>query len=169
MQQSLQAVKAWGPRIGLPKPGRSVSDGGGLHAIGAVNGIDLGDSMADDPKSEKGNGDASKRVAFDYIKSQQFRTIRADGAIGGITPSGMIHFALYSERHPIPRRLVHEVGADGELGPLIDSETIARDAIVREMEVDIFLTPPVAKSLYKWLGEKISDLERTIGKIKEDE
>jgi len=120
--------------------------------------------MADDPKAEKGNGDAGKRVAFDYIKSQQFRAIRADGAIGGITPSGMIHFALYSERHPIPRRLVHEVGTDGELGPSIDSETIARDAIVREMEVDIFLTPPVAKSLHKWLGEKISVLENTIGK-----
>ena len=127
-----------------------------------------GDSMADDPKAEKGNGDAGKRVAFDYIKSQQFRAIRADGAIGGITPSGMIHFALYSERHPIPRRLVFEIGADGNLGPSIDSEKIARDAIVREMEVDIFLTHPVAKSLHKWLGEKISDFEQTIGQIKQD-
>lgn len=125
--------------------------------------------MADDSKSERGNGDPSKRVAFDYIKSQQFRAIRADGAIGGITPGGGIHFAFYSERHPIPRRLVYEVGEDGQLGSMIGSETIARDAIVREMEVDIFLNIQVTKSLHQWLGERISDFERTIGEIKQDE
>ena len=125
--------------------------------------------MADDPKSEKGNGDAGKRVAFDYIKSQQFRAIRADGAIGGITPSGQIHFALYSERHPIPRRLVYEIGENDQLGSPIDSETIVRDSIVREMEVDIFLTLPVAISLHQWLGGKIDDLKRTTRGNKEDE
>ena len=62
--------------------------------------------MADDSEPAKGNGDAGgNRVAFDYIKGQHFRAIRADGAIGGITPSGSIHFALYSERHPIRSRI----------------------------------------------------------------
>ncbi len=121
-----------------------------------------GTSMDDGPKSGKGNGDASQRVAFDYLKSPQFRAIRADGAIGGVTPSGSIHFALYSERHPIPRRLVFEMGEDGQLGPPIEAETITRDAIVREMEVDIFLALPVAKSIHQWLGDKIADLERAI-------
>lgn len=123
--------------------------------------------MGDEPKSEKGNGDASNRVAFDYLKGPQFRAIRADGAIGGITPSGIIHCALYSERHPIPRRLVHEVGLDGQLGAPIETETVTRDAIVREMEVDIFLALPVAKSIHQWLGDKIADLEQAISNKEE--
>ena len=113
--------------------------------------------MAGD-ENTRGNGDAGNRVAFDYIKSQHFRVIRADGAIGGLTPTGGIHFALYTERHPIPRRLVHQVD-EGGLGAALPNETVSRDAIVREMDVDVFLTIDVARSLYQWLGEKMADWE----------
>ena len=106
-----------------------------------------------------GNGDAGNRVAFDYIKSQLFRVIRADGAIGGLTPNGnSINFALYTERHPIPRRLVHQVEG-GKLGAVLTNETVSRDAIVREMDVEVFLSVDVARSLHTWLGEKIAEWE----------
>ena len=105
-----------------------------------------------------GNGDAGNRVAFDYIKSQHFRVVRADGAIGGLTPAGDIHFALYTERHPIPRRLVHQMD-EGGLGAVLPNETVSRDAIVREMDVDIFVNIGVARSLHQWLGEKIAECE----------
>ncbi len=113
--------------------------------------------MAGDEHSG-GNGDAGNRVAFDYIKSQHFRVVRADGAIGGLTPTGNIHFALYTERHPIPRRLVHQM-EEGGLGAVLPNETVARDAIVREMDVDVFVTIGVARSLHQWLGEKIAEWE----------
>lgn len=116
--------------------------------------------MVDNSTGAKGNGDAGERIAFDYIKSQYFRVIHADGAIGGITPNGHIHFALYSERQAIPRRQVHEVLGDGHLGGLIESETVSRGSIVREMEIDVFLTIQVAKSLHEWLGGKIADHEK---------
>lgn len=115
--------------------------------------------MAEDTKESKGNGGAKASVAFDYIKNHNFRTIRADGAIGGITPNGTIHFALYSERPPIPKRLVYEVNKDGELGSVIPSETVSRDAVVREMEVDVFLDISVARSLSQWLSKNIEDWE----------
>ena len=118
--------------------------------------------MADD-EAGRGNGDAGNRVAFDYIKGQHFRVIRADGAIGGLTPSGGIHFALYSERHAIPRRLVHQVDDDGGLGDVLPNETVSRDAIVREMDVDVFLSIDVARSLHQWFGEKIADWEKRTG------
>ena len=113
--------------------------------------------MAGD-KTSGGNGDAGNRVAFDYIKSQHFRVIRADGAIGGLTPTGGIHFALYTERHPIPRRLVHQVD-EGGLGALLPNETVSRDAIVREMDADVFLSIDVARNLHNWLGGKIAEWE----------
>ncbi|RVD54543.1 MULTISPECIES: hypothetical protein [unclassified Mesorhizobium] len=99
------------------------------------------------------------RVAFDYIKSQFFRVIRADGAIGAITPNGHIHFALYSERAAIPRRIVQELDAAGHLGTLIDSETETRGSIVREMDVDVFLTLESAISLRDWLTQRIDELK----------
>lgn len=102
---------------------------------------------------------ADDRVSFDYIKGKDFRVIRADGAIGGITPNGYIHFALYSERAAIPRRLVQRIGPDGALGEIIESETISRGSIVREMDVDVFLRPDVAKHLHKWLGDHIERVD----------
>lgn len=115
-----------------------------------------------------GNGDAGNRVAFDYIKSQLFRVIRADGAIGGLTPNGnSINFALYTERHPIPRRLVHQV-EEGKLGAVLPNETVSRDAIVREMDVEVFLSVDVARSLQQWLGDKISEWESRNAKRSEE-
>lgn len=98
------------------------------------------------------------RLAFDYIKSQYFRVIRADGAIGSVTPNGHIHFALYSERAAIPRRLVQELSSSGELGALIPEATESRESIVREMDVDVFVTLEVAVALHQWLGNHIEEL-----------
>ena len=99
------------------------------------------------------------QVAFDYIKGKDFRSIRADGAVGGVTPSGYIHFALYSERGAIPRRVVNKINADGSLGEEIEEEGITRGSIVREMDVDVFLRPTVARNLHRWLGEQIDRVE----------
>lgn len=113
--------------------------------------------MSDDLPRKGGNGDASRRIVFDYLKSPHFRVIRADGAIGGVTPNGHIHFALYSERHAIPRQTVHEIAADGRLGDEKQDRRVSRGGIVREMEVDVFLTPEVAESIKTWLETKIKE------------
>jgi hypothetical protein len=105
------------------------------------------------------SGPADDRVSFDYIKGKDFRVIRADGAIGGITPNGYIHFVLYSERGAIPRREVYELSPEGVLGEMIKAETITRGSIVREMDVDVFLRPDIAKALHKWLGDHIERID----------
>jgi hypothetical protein len=110
--------------------------------------------MADQKKRSE---EEPTRVTFDFIKSPHFRAVRADGAIGGVTPNGQIHVAFYSERPPIPRRVVHAVGPGGKLGEEVGRE--ARDAIVREMDFDLFLSLSVAKSVHQWLGARIAELE----------
>jgi len=115
--------------------------------------------MNDDKSAARGNGDASDRVAFDYIKSEHFRVIRADGAIGGVTPNGTIHMAFYSERLAIPRRVVYELGSNGRLGKEIESEKVSRDSIVREMDVDLFINLDTAIALHEWLGHRIADAQ----------
>lgn len=112
-------------------------------------------------RSEKsGNGGADNTVAFDYIKTAQFRSIHADGAIGGITPNGNIHLAFYSERPAIPRRVVQRVTPSGALGDEVQERRESRNSIVRELDSDLFLSLSVAKGVQKWLGERIAELEK---------
>ena len=54
-----------------------------------------------------------KELEFDFIKSNFFRVIKADGAFGGISPNGSIHMALYSERSAIPTKTFHSLEALG--------------------------------------------------------
>ncbi|MEO8455263.1 MAG: hypothetical protein ABI454_08885 [Sphingomicrobium sp.] len=105
------------------------------------------------------SGAPDDRVSFDYIKGKDFRVVRADGAIGGITPNGYVHFVLYSERGAIPRRQVFALTPEGTVGEIIDAETVTRGSIVREMDVDVFLRPDVAKALHTWLGEQIQVID----------
>jgi hypothetical protein len=97
---------------------------------------------------------AQGEVKFDFIKSNFFRVIRADGAFGGIAPNGAIHMGIYSERSPLPKRVVHKLN-DNMLGAEITSRRETRDAFVREMEVDIVLELAQAIALRTWLDDKI--------------
>ena len=109
--------------------------------------------MSDDPLLRThGNGSASNEVAFDYVKTTDFRVVWADGAIGGPTAHGHIHFALFAERPAIPRRQVFAMDPEtAGLGALIPEKTIGRVAQVREMACDVMMTPEAARSLGRWL------------------
>lgn len=100
-------------------------------------------------------------VIFDYIKGADFRTLRADGALGGITPRGMVHFVVYSERGPIPQRVRHQIMDTGHLSSEFDVME-GRTSIIREMQVDIFMDFSAAKSFSQWLMKTVEDLESRI-------
>lgn len=105
-----------------------------------------------------------KEIEFDFIKSNYFRVIKADGAFGGITGNGSIHMALYSERNAIPTKVVHAV-VDGSLGPELRDRRQGRKAIVREVEVDVMLDITQAMALSKWLDEKIKQFSEIFGTL----
>ena len=99
------------------------------------------------------------RIKFDYIKSNFFRVVRADGVFGGVTPRQAIHMAFFNERNAIPKQTVFSVNEDGTLGPEIREERVVRDAIVREVEVDVVMDLNTAKSFLEWLRKKIELVE----------
>ena len=105
------------------------------------------------------------RLRFDLIKSNFFRVIHSDGAWGGITPQGKIHMAFYNERPAIPKQVTHEVTAEGNLGAEIADERIARDAIVREVEVEVIMDLETAKRLREWLDDKIQRLGQALADL----
>lgn len=99
-------------------------------------------------------------VPFNYIKSNDFRVIHVDGAIGSVTPRGLIHAALFSERMPIPKLMTHPVGPDGNLMPATEQDV--RPGVVREVEVSLMLDRGAAELLRIWLGEQIAELDRAV-------
>lgn len=115
------------------------------------------DSPPDSPLSEK-----PRRVTFDYIKSNHFRVIHANGAWGGLTILGEIHMALYSERNAIPQQAVYELGSESGLGPEIEAERVQRPAIVREVEVSVMMSVDLARSLITWLQDKVEAHDRAV-------
>ena len=96
-------------------------------------------------------------VKFDYVKSNYFRVVSAAGIVGGITPATKkIQASFYSERWPIPRQVTHDFDPKaGKLGAERTKERVARDAIIREVEVMVELDIDAAVQIRKWLDEKI--------------
>ncbi|HTF40645.1 MAG TPA: hypothetical protein VK754_08635 [Propionibacteriaceae bacterium] len=106
------------------------------------------------------------RVTFAYIRGPQCRTVFAEGAFGGPSPSGgLLEANFYTVHRPLPDRVVHNVNPqDGVLGSEVKEERVIRSGFVREVEVTLLLTTASAKSLHKWLGERIVELESVKGK-----
>jgi hypothetical protein len=106
-----------------------------------------GESISNEPRE----------ISFNYVKSNLFRVIHADGAWGGLSPRGDIHIAFYNERAAIPdfSRIVISQSAR-----VVESETFeATSELVREVEVDVIVDLTTAKGLRTWLDNMISALE----------
>lgn len=111
------------------------------------------------PSDPKRVGSKQDKIEFHYIKSPFFRSVHVDGAIGGITPRGLIHMAVFSERHAIPTSTIQEILNTGRLGSELLDERKGKNGIAREMEVDMFLGLETAKELVTWLQQRIEHIE----------
>lgn len=109
-----------------------------------------------DPKSEK----PSSAIQFHYIKNPAFRVLHVDGAYGGITPRGLIHCAVYSERPAIVRIAEQDFDAVASR-PVGDQRTVdSREGIVRELDADLMMSLPTAMELRDWLTLRIDELTK---------
>jgi hypothetical protein len=93
-------------------------------------------------------------IALNYVKSNQFRVVHVDGVFGGMSPTGLIHASIFSERFPIPQIIRQVVKEDGTLGEEVD-RTI-REGVIREAEVDLVMSREVAVVLRDWLTTHIN-------------
>jgi hypothetical protein len=115
-----------------------------------------------------GDGGASQRVRFHYIKSHQFRVVHVDGAIGGITPRGLLHIALYSERQPIPQIVEHDLSPEGRLSSEAATQE-GRQGIVRDLDVDLIMTRETAIEIRDWLTNRLDELNKIIASQSADQ
>lgn len=104
---------------------------------------------------------ASGEIHFHYVKSSTFRVVHADGVWGGVAPrGGAVNLAFWSERHPIPQKVVHELDSGGKLGREIRSKREVRDGLIREVDFEVVLSIDNAKELRSWLEGIIAEAEK---------
>lgn len=100
-------------------------------------------------EDRRANGEETSAIQIRMLKSSGHRVVFADGAFGGVSPRGLIHMALFSERFPLPDVVVHEVVKGERLGD--ETRREVRGDIVRDVEVSVLMKPDTAVSLAKWL------------------
>ena len=76
---------------------------------------------------------------------------------------------FFSERSPIPRKVTQKVTTSGQLGEEIAAESERKEGIVREVEVGVMISLEQARSLTKWLEEKIQLLETALKQQRQEE
>jgi hypothetical protein len=83
----------------------------------------------------------TKKIPLEVHIPQQFRTINAEGAVGGFNPYGM-KMSFYNDLQ-LPGK------------------------IMRRLEVQVSMSFLAAKQLHSWLGKHLEAIEKNFGKISE--
>jgi hypothetical protein len=100
-------------------------------------------------------------VNIHLMKSTQFRVIHADGVWFGASPYGDVHLTFYNERLPIPTKLTMRVDQDGNAAE-DHSKRESKTGFIRELEVDVVLTPHAALAFYQSLGNNLPAIQEAM-------
>jgi hypothetical protein len=109
--------------------------------------------MNDEKKSDQNV--MPSEVAIHFIKGTQFRVAPANGAWFGADPQGNFHLTFYSERTPLPTKIIVKLNENGQFMEEDFSKRESRDGIVREMEVDIVMSIAAAQGVHQLLGQNL--------------
>ena len=100
----------------------------------------------------------NKELLIHYKKLGNYRTYHADGFFGGPTPRGMLYIEPFIDRGITPKVTKLAVSTDGQT--LTEEVVECLEGAIREIECGIIIDLNTAKELQRWLGEKITDIEK---------
>jgi len=104
--------------------------------------------------------DINDKITFKYIYPEDLRDLYVNGLFGGVTPRKEIYAHFYSERHPIPKTVVHDINKkNGTLGPQIDVDQ--GGDIVRFIQASIVMDLKTAISFRNWLDGRIEFVQQS--------
>lgn len=89
---------------------------------------------------------------FEIEKAEDYKEVHLDGVFGGLNPKGA-KMMVYTEEHT-PK--VNPRGKPGDL---------TLDKIVRELQVELHMSPVQFKSLFKWMERHLEQYEEKFGEI----
>lgn len=90
-------------------------------------------------------------VQIHYEKNPLYRTVFADGAVGGETPSGAFNLTFYATRKVIPKSTRHAISVDGKVNPIGIPSGDSKKGIMREVEVGVYMNMKTAKEIFDFL------------------
>lgn len=94
---------------------------------------------------------APANVEIFYEKNPLYRTIHADGLIGGPTPNNSIYLGFYASRSVIPKSMTHNINDDGTLNSTGTPGADSKSGIFREIEIGVYMSKDTAKDMYEFL------------------
>lgn len=97
-------------------------------------------------------------IKFNFIKAPECKEFGVDGAFGGISVSGRIVAAVYTERPPVPTCVVHSIDSDGKLGDEIVDRRESKDGMIRVIQAVLYFDLNSAVGFRDWLEKKINEL-----------
>ncbi len=99
------------------------------------------------------------KVETHYIKNHDFKTIEGSGIFGGLTNNGKINVNFFTDRAPIPKKIILEI--DPLTGKIIQEiERDSKEGIIREVQFGVLLNIDTAKNIVEWLTQKIDEYEQ---------
>ncbi len=94
-------------------------------------------------------------IPIHFVKGNHFRVAIASGAWFGADPQGNFHLTFYSERMPLPKKIIMRLAEDGQFLAEDTTKRESKDGIVREMEIDIVMSIPAAQGLLQLLAQNL--------------
>lgn len=80
-----------------------------------------------------------------------YRTVYADGLIGGFTPANSVCLNFYATRNPIPKATTHDIGPDNTVSPEGKLSDDSKIGIIREIEFGVYMNEQTARDIYAFL------------------
>lgn len=102
----------------------------------------------------------SQEIHFMYKFPDDYNPVYSNGAYGGINTRGEIVINFYLERSPIPHKETRVLNPDGSLSKTCKTEPEEHTSnILRYISSGVIMDITSAKSLKKWLEQKIDEIE----------
>ena len=89
-------------------------------------------------------------IEFEDAKSPDYKYVYATGAFGGITPTSA-RIIFYVDR------LVPKTLKEGE-----NKGVLTTDKVIRELQVEVHMSPQEFEKLWKWMGERLQSYNRQL-------
>lgn len=107
-------------------------------------------------EESRGREEPSEDFVVDFIKSNYFRMVYAEGFWGGTSGEGNITLAFWNSREAIPKQMRFRVDEAGEVELVGRTE---RADQIREVEVGVIMSTECARMLRSVLDDLILEAE----------
>ncbi|MBS1601161.1 MAG: hypothetical protein JST42_00740 [Bacteroidetes bacterium] len=92
-----------------------------------------------------------------YEKNPMYRTVYADGLIGGFTSANAVSLSFYATRNSIPKSVTYEIEPNNTLNPVGAVSQDSKVGVIREIEVGVYMNRDTAREIYEFFKKMFEE------------